>query len=188
MELIALLLALGSHECAHWVAAHLCNIPVRGLFPGAGGLRLQLHTIPSYRQEWMICAVGPAFNFLTALVFLPLSPHSAFCTLLVRYALHMGTCNLLPIAGFDGGRMLHCTIASLCGLRAADITATVLSSVCLLLLWFVSVYIVLRTASALSAMLFSFLLFVHIFVGDAQKEYGGNRRKRENVGDFRQIS
>lgn len=177
MELIALFLALSSHELAHWIAARLCGIRVRGIFPGVGGLRLQLCTIPSYKQEGLICAAGPAINLLTAMVLLPFAGQNAFCAALTRYALCMGTCNLLPVAELDGGRMLFCATASRWGLRAADAVKAVSSTACLLALWLLSVYLVLRTASAFTPMLFSLLLFVHIFVNNTKTESRKNRRK-----------
>ncbi len=162
-EISALLIVIVMHEAAHWVCAALCKIPVRGFFARAGGMRMQLTRMPDYPTEWLICAAGPGINLACAFCLLGMRGMHPFGDLLLRFSLQTAVLNLLPIEGMDGGRMLFCAVAFRCRLLVAERVLRIASFACLFLLWLFSMYAVLRTASALSAALFSCVLFLHIF-------------------------
>ena len=105
------LIAIVWHEGAHILA--LCSLRC-GARLGARlfGLRLSPEAPLSYRDERRVAAAGPIAGFVFAalcLLFYPLAPgyllEFALCHLLTSLS------NLLPIEGYDGYRILSCTLA-----------------------------------------------------------------------------
>ncbi len=140
---------------------------IRALELDIGGAQIKTAGVfPSYRTEWLVAAAGPASSLLLALVLAPVPTpfaHSATLT-----SLSLALFNLLPIEGFDGGRMLFATGAPLFGETAATRTLYVTTYLVLLFLFSVASCLLLRygrnaTLIALSASLFTklFLLAEH---------------------------
>ena len=61
------LVAVLIHEGGHLIAARCLGIPIAALHLSLPGARLvPANPLLSYRDEWLLCAAGPAANLLTA--------------------------------------------------------------------------------------------------------------------------
>ena len=185
-RLCSFLLAVILHELGHIVAARALGVRFRRLALKRTGLCLITSEagFPSYDDE-LICALGgPVAGALSALVargldyLLPcLAP---FVQVFIPLSLALSLLNLLPLRGFDGARILTCFLSchhrhlpSLSPTDAARVVS-LLSCLVLLLLWLLSIYLLLRTGSALSLYLFCLQLFRSLARenGDTAEDFG----------------
>ena len=185
-RLCSFLLAVIFHELGHIVAARALGVRFRRLALKRTGLCLITSEagFPSYDDE-LICALGgPVAGALSALVargldyLLPcLAP---FVQVFIPLSLALSLLNLLPLRGFDGARILTCFLSchhrhlpSLSPTDAARVVS-LLSCLVLLLLWLLSIYLLLRTGSALSLYLFCLQLFRSLARenGDTAEDFG----------------
>lgn len=105
-----LLAATALHETGHLFAFLACGEPLPRFTGRRFGLLLTPQGEPlSPGRTLLICGAGPLFNLLACLALLPAlrggnAGGAGFCF----FALHLYTAlfNLLPLSGFDGGRML----------------------------------------------------------------------------------
>ncbi len=161
------------HELGHVIAARLCGVRLGELRISLFGARLGLSGVLSYRRECFIAAAGPAVNLLSAAVILlpairrgenlaeNLAEENAAAVFALA-SLGLAAINLLPVRSLDGGRMLHCLVASTLGVRAADAAVTVGTALCLGGMWCFSVYALLRVGEMLSLFAFSFCLLLRM--------------------------
>ena len=161
------LLAAFLHECGHLLAAKRLGIPLGAFRLDFLGARLDVRgRMLSYREEWLLAAAGPAASFgvaaMAALLWtwLPLAQTFSAASLL------LGVLNLLPIATFDGGRMLDSALSSFFSERVAQNGMRLCSFFFLFLLWATAVYFLLRVGDGLSLLAFSMSLFFRFFEGD----------------------
>ncbi len=158
------------HELGHVLAARLCGVRQGGFRVSLFGARLRLRGVLSYRREWLVAAAGPAVNLLSAVILmcpflragreaveLFLSGGTAAAVFALS-SLALAGINLLPVRSLDGGRMLRCLLAPLCGERVADGAVTLGTALCLGTLWCLSVYALLRVGEMLSLFAFSLCL------------------------------
>ncbi len=162
----ALVLSVTIHELGHIFVARLRSIGVSefklGIFGAAIFPREQLF---SYKDEIFLCLGGPAANLLSVAVCLlfKISPSSLF----IMSSLALGALNMLPIKGFDGGRILSAFLNMHLSPKAAETVCRLISFIFLFSLWCISVYFLLRRAATLSLFVFSASVFIKIFVSDA---------------------
>lgn len=158
-----LLSAILLHETGHIFAFLVLGEPL----PILGGRGLGLLLTPkrqllSYGREIFVCAAGPFFNLLAAASLLPAlqsggAREAHFCF----FAFHIFTAffNLLPIRGFDGGRILYAALAlhfsPSFALRASD----AFSLIFVLLFYFLGIYLCFEAEASFEILAFSFLLF-----------------------------
>ena len=160
---LATLLAAAFHECGHLLAARLLGIRMRSLELDIPGARLFPATpLPSCRAEAILAAAGPAASLLLALLTLP---HPCAFALSVRTAtLSLALFNLLPIEGFDGGRVLHSLLAPVLGEEHAAKALCVTSYLSLLLLFALSACLLLRYGENLALAVLAASLFARLFL------------------------
>ncbi len=163
------LLAATVHECGHLLAAHLLNIPLRSLCISTMGATIRIRgSLISYKKEWLLCAGGPLANFLCAFftyIALQLGgSESEGGWWFVAVSVMLGALNLLLAEGFDGGRMLYASVASLLGVRAAERTLAVTSFISIVFLWMISVYLLIRYKTSLTLFVFTISLFYRLFL------------------------
>lgn len=174
------------HELGHLIAAFFMGVRLKRLRLGLFGARIYPEGVMSYREEFIICACGPAFNFLLAFVVLVgivLGCGGDMSRMMLGasgavYAIRAGVMmwadvpyiiicisviqaftNLVPIEGLDGGRMMSSVISRYGNVelsRASESAVTVSAAICL---WVVSVYILLKTGSGIGI----FIAAVSIF-------------------------
>ena len=170
-SLLSLCAALSAllHELGHVGMAWLCRVRLTecrigiygaGLVPDGG--------VYSYGQEIFLCLAGPLVNLLCASVGLHFlgSAWGAFWQDFVFSSLALGILNLLPVKGFDGGRIVHALLCRHCLPTTASYLTEALSFICVFLLWCLSVYLMLRFAASLSLFIFSLSLFARIFLSE----------------------
>lgn len=160
---ILTMLAVGIHELGHLLAAALMHLRPTGICADTLGIRLLFGSrMLSYREELWLSASGPLFNLLSLPIalFFPDGKESFFFA--ASCALSM--LNLLPIFGFDGGRILSCLLSRLENPSLADRILSITSFLSLFALWSASVYLILRMGSSLSLFLFSTAIFFRIFL------------------------
>lgn len=161
----ALICSVTIHELGHILAAKIKNIRLSELKLGILGASLfPKDQLFSYGDEIFLCLGGPLMNFVSVAVCIVLrvSPSSFF----LMSSLALGTLNMLPIHGFDGGRILSAFLHMRLSPQNARRIAKVVSFVFLFSLWCVSVYFLLRRAATLSLFVFSVSVFVKIFISE----------------------
>ena len=144
-----LLAAVLLHETGHFVAFLVLGEPLPSLSGRAGGLLFTPKGgLLSYKRELLVAAAGPFFNLLGCAVLLPalrggVDHEASFCF----FALNLLSAlfNLLPIAGFDGGRVLSCLLFLLLPMRAARIVSDLVSAVAVLFFYFSALFLFLFT-------------------------------------------
>lgn len=179
---VAALLAIAAHGAGHILVGRLAGIPMQRVRYTATGLRLISGEggFPSYSCEAWIALGGPLGNLIgsAVVIFIHRYCHAlpVFCDYFVTLSLYLGALNLLPIKGFDGGRILVCLLCahhppvpSLLP-RQADRVLSVTSGLLLILFWLVAVYLLLRRGTALSLHVFCMQLFYAVFVEQSEAE------------------
>ena len=159
----ATMLAATWHECGHLLAARLLGVRLRLLELDIPGARLfPAGPLPSYAAEGWLAAAGPAASFLLALLIYPLN--GSFFAALLAATLSLGFFNLLPVSGFDGGRVLCAILTPLLGERAGARVLRVGSYLSLFFLFSLSAALLLRYGENLSLTVLCASLFSRIFL------------------------
>ncbi len=151
------------HELGHMMAACALGTSIARLRLDVFGARLHLSGMMSYRCEAVIAAAGPAANLFSAALIFPVwrhagSPEDGLLVLFQIVSVGLAVVNLLPVRTMDGGRILRCLLAPLAGDRFADGVLSVTTVLILGLLWFFSVYALLRVGEMLTLFAFSLAL------------------------------
>ena len=121
-----ILSAIIIHEAGHLGAAYLLHMKPSGATADTIGIRLLFRGAPpSYGKEILLCAAGPLANLLSIPLCLAagVNGDSIFPSTSAALAL----LNLLPIEGFDGGRMVHSTLLLFLPPNKADMTSELMS-------------------------------------------------------------
>ena len=160
------------HELGHMLAAAILGVPLRSLDVGMFGASLRVRgSLISYPKEFLLCAAGPAMNFLSAFAVIAISERRGYFTGIGEWfasvSLMLGVLNLIPAEGFDGGRMLSVTVTSLFGPRVSAKLLSLSTFLSILLLWMFSVYLLLRFGTSLSLFVFTLSLFYRLFIEKA---------------------
>ena len=172
LEYLAALTAALLHELGHVFAARRCGVPLRSFSIELLGARLDLASgVITYRDELLIAAAGPAVNLASALALYPLISRfgggpGLFISALTAASVGLAFLNLLPVSGFDGGRILYCLLSLFLSPAVVFRVGQVLSFFCVFSLWSASVYLLLKTAGGLAVFVFSASLFCRLFVSD----------------------
>ena len=155
------LLAAFLHECGHLAAARILHIPWQSLRLDLLGARREVGgRMLSAGEEWLLSLAGPLSSLAFAALASPLWQLSSAARLFSGASLLLGLLNLLPIRGFDGGRMLECFVGSHLGVRATHTLTTAVSGGFLFLLWAVASYFLLRVGNGLALFCFSVSLLL----------------------------
>lgn len=159
----AFLLAATVHELGHICAARALGIRLRVLELDMIGAKLYpALPLPSYRAELLLAAAGPSASLLLALFLLP---HGApFARTLLFTTLSFAAFNLLPVEGFDGGRMLFSLLDARLGIRTARAVRDTLSYLTLLFLFALSSCCLLRYGQNLALAVLCASLFARTFL------------------------
>lgn len=164
--LMALLAAL-LHELGHIIMAKACRIRLTSCKIGLYGAGLMPDGMfYSYTREIFLCAAGPLTNLLCGSIGLNIYKAYPSQPLLwfIFSSFILGCVNLLPIHGFDGGRIFSAIISRFISPSAANVSVHISSFVFLFILWSFSVYLLMRAGASLSLFIFSLSVFVRIFM------------------------
>jgi len=160
------------HELGHLTVARVCDVPIEELKLDIFGAAISLKKdFCSYKKELAVALGGPAVNFLSFFIFFPFfDGREGFFKLFLAASLFLGILNLLPIEGFDGGRVIYCILSEKMSLASAYRISRVLSAMCISSLWVLSVYLMLRTSASLAMFVFSFSLLCKLFLKRENKD------------------
>lgn len=161
-EAMTVALAALLHELGHIATAWGWGISVKALRLDLFGARMELGGLMGYGSELAVAAGGPFISLVAAATAIPLGGFREGNYLFGVASLGLGLLNLLPVRGLDGGRMLYCGLALLCGERAADVTLRLTTALALGGLWLSSVYCLLRAGQTLSLFVFSLCLLLRL--------------------------
>lgn len=175
----------GVHEIGHLLAARILKIRIAEMSLDIAGAKITpAGQISSYKKEFFLCAAGPATSFAIAsasLILLKITgveinisflystlnqELSAVYTALgfvFIFSMIQGIINLIPISGFDGGRMGKSVIAYLFGEDIAQSSDRSITFIFAFILWMISVYILIKAGQGLSLFSFSLCMFLKIF-------------------------
>ncbi len=166
---LASLLAALLHELGHLLAAFACRIRMKEISVGLFGAGLTPNDgLYSYFNEIVLCLGGPLSNFFfgsLSLFFLRFIS-SPFLLSFIFSSFAYGLLNLLPIQGFDGGRIFRALLLYFLPLPLTEKLISILSFFFVFSLWTLSVYLLLRATSALSLFVFSLSLFSRLFLSE----------------------
>lgn len=179
------LFCAAAHELGHLAAARLLKIKIKEMaFDIAGAKIVPAGHIGSYSSEFMLCTAGPLASVIlgaTAIFSLkardiPINTDylmsiieedtygiEGTLALIMTFSLLQAALNLLPVAGFDGGRMAKAVIVYLFGERAGAAATSLLTFIFALILWMASVYLLIKVGQGLSLFSFSLCMFLKIF-------------------------
>jgi len=167
--LLGTLAAALVHELGHLWAALACRIRIQAFTLDLLGARLRVNdSLLSYRQEILLCLGGPLVNLLcfaegTFLSHMGISL-SPFFEGMTLGSLCLAVVNLLPIATFDGGRILYALLCAKGSEGLAHRLLRISSLLCLGVLWLSSVYLLLRYSASLPLFIFCVGMFFRLFV------------------------
>lgn len=164
-RLSACLLAALLHELGHIAAAKVLSINLSSMKLDVLGARLSTTgKLYSYPAMIALCAAGPAVNLLCFALAYPFADSFAWLGEFSNASLSLCLLNLIPVEGFDGGRILHGMLSLVLRPDRVDLICTVLSFCSILGLWLISVWLLLRASTSLSLFIFSCCLFGMLFV------------------------
>lgn len=165
---LPLIISVSIHEFGHLVMARIRHINISIFKLDIFGASLSPTTISySYKDEIILCIGGPLFNILSAISLLPLHGNTYINTF-ISYSIALATLNLLPIFGFDGGRIFSALLCLALPIYTAIRISKLVSFVFVFSLWTFSVYLLLRLGVSLPAFVFSISIFSKIFISDEQ--------------------
>ena len=164
-QLTACVLAAILHESGHIVASKALSIPISHMKLDVLGARLRTSgKLCSYPSMIALCLAGPLINFVCFAFTLPFSENFDFLHEFCLSSLSLGLLNLLPIDGFDGGRIVHSILCMFLPMSVAERICASLSFCSLLGIWLISVWMLLRTGTTLTLFVFSCCVFCMLFV------------------------
>ena len=162
-EWLVVLPAALLHEGGHFLAARLCGAETKGLRFDLLGARMEVGGLLSYGKEFTIACGGPLMNLLCAAALYKLQKQglvgdSQAASLFLEASLGLGLLNLIPVGTMDGGRMLSAALSALCSPTVAAVCLKITTTLCLLMLWLLAAYALLRGSPVISLFIFVLIL------------------------------
>lgn len=167
------------HELGHLLAAKILNVKISEMaFDIAGAKIIPAGQISSYKHEFLLCAAGPLAslclslfasivcyrNFDINILFEEeISGIPQIFSAIILFSLIQAVVNLIPIDGFDGGRMLKSIAVYHFGVSTGLKISYVLTFIFSLILWMTSVYFLIKIGQGLSLFSFSICMFLKLF-------------------------
>jgi membrane-associated protease RseP (regulator of RpoE activity) len=154
----AVLASVLVHELSHLAAAKIHGERVQCVSLTAFGIALSFSPPKTYGEEIFVAAAGPAASFLFAA--LGKMRGGAFGGEVFVFSLFLGLMNLIPLASFDGNRIITALLSLVFGESAAAKASLALSYAFLFLAWVISVYILFYSGANFALLLFCAYIFV----------------------------
>lgn len=151
------LLAVVCHEVGHMVAVFLRKKKIKCFCIGSIGAKIYLDELSmSYSDEIIISLAGPLSNLILAILFLKFKSFS-------QVSLLLGIFNLIPAPFFDGYRVLDALLSKRIGSDVSYRVMRPVSVIFVLIIWFLSIYMLIRYETSFTLFLISCFLFIHYF-------------------------
>jgi len=150
------------HEAGHLIFIALAGGGIREVRFRAAGLEImRAPGLRSYRADAAVSFAGPIFSFIGALTL----AMSGYWRFFGAASLLLGSLNILPIRGLDGGEGLYALLCSLVSPECASKVMRVSSFVFVTALWMLAVWIMLVTGGNFTLFVLSVFLFVSVAFG-----------------------
>ncbi|MEE0835613.1 MAG: hypothetical protein U0M08_04325 [Clostridia bacterium] len=159
----ATLAAAAVHELGHIAAAKLMRIGISTITLLPLGADISFSRMRSYREELVTASAGAAFNLVIAVFCLPLAK-SEFANLFVTSNIALAVINLLPIKTLDGGGTLKSVLLICFPQDTADRISSFISSLFLLTLWLLSVFLMLSSDGGFSLFALCSAIFISVYL------------------------
>ena len=164
VDALACIIAAILHEVGHIIAAKFRKIDFKELKLSAlGATLIPLESMGSFFDEIVISIAGPTVNIFFAVITYGICSNS-FIMLFNASSLFLGILNLLPIYGFDGGRIAFSILEYKFSYQKAKIIVNASSFIIVFFLWILSLYFIIRATATLSLFIFSCSLFSRLFI------------------------
>lgn len=150
------------HELGHLAAATLFGRTARSICLMPTGMRIELPPPRTYAEELIVAMAGPLMNLLWMLLFRALP--SAVSLKTAELSLALAILNLLPITGFDGGHIVHALTALVISDGAAQRFLQLTTSLCLAVMWMLSLYVFFYSGVNVMLLIFCAYLFSFLIV------------------------
>lgn len=153
------------HELGHLTASLLYHKPPRSIKIIATGISIELSPASSYAEEIVTCAAGPLMNllYIAAASFFPSQPSET----IKLVSLLLCFLNLLPLGDFDGGRILRASLSLLLEETISFRISQFITTICLAILWVLSLYIFFYSGINMTLLIFCAYLFSYLILKKA---------------------
>ena len=163
---LSVLICMAIHEMGHIMLFLAFKVKIKEISLGATGATITPATsLTSYKKEIAIAIGGPFLNLGTLALVYP-SIHIYEVRLfgineyIAIFSLMFALINLMPIKDLDGGRIVRCAIAILFTDSAGDRVVNICTSVILIGIWMLSVYMMLKSRGGFAFFAFSICMML----------------------------
>ena len=159
-----LILCYGIHELGHLIFSYVAGADMKGF--KIGSLRLRLFYSCenlSYKRELLVQSGGIIFNLISALIvsFLPIF-RGDVADFFKICSISLALFNLYPVSVLDGGGMLKSLLCILCSNLNVQRVCDIVSFLCAVIMWLISVYLQLVFNSNISLFIISVFLLMEL--------------------------
>ena len=157
--------AAAVHELGHILAAKLLSINLSHMKLDVLGAKLGISgMLCSYPAMVALCFAGPFVNLLCFAISFPFFEFSDLLQEFGHASLSLGLLNLIPVQGFDGGRIVNGILSIFLPVTVVEHLCSILGFFSLFCMWMISVWLILRAGTSLTFFVFSCYLFCMLFV------------------------
>ena len=150
------------HELSHYAAMKMYGGRVERVRITAFGIGLGFSPPKTYPEEMFVAAAGPAASFAYSAI--GYFDGGDFGREVFVFSLFLGIINMLPLASFDGNRIIKAFISMLLGVEVAEKVSNALSIMFLFTTWVIAVYILFYSGVNISLLLFCAYIFIFAVV------------------------
>lgn len=154
------------HEFGHIICAKILGVKFSELkLTPFGASLIPISNLGSYRNEILICSAGPISNIVSACAASAFNyDKNNFLGFFITASIFLAVLNLLPVADFDGGRIIKALLMKKLPTYKADLFLRITSFALIFSLWTFSLYLLLRIGSSIMLFVFSCSLFAKFFI------------------------
>ena len=159
-----LLLCYLVHELGHIITTYLVGGKIKKISMGAFRLAIGYDSYGlTYKQEFLVSISGVLFNLIFSLICLLINKNgNETLSFLTVCNFSLALVNLYPVSILDGGKVLKLTLLGLFSENKAENISNTVSFICVILLWFASVYLQLMFNANISTLLISVFLLIQL--------------------------
>lgn len=163
---LAVVLCAMWHELGHIIAIYILGAGIAEISFLPFGVEIRMKNELSYRDDLIVAAAGPFFNLLSSGVFYVAymafpHPFLVFCAVC---SLFLCGINLVPVKGFDGGRMVRSVVFSLTEYEKALKFIKISELLAFLLLTYFSLFAVKLSCFNISLIAICLYLFLSVYL------------------------
>lgn len=163
---LSVLICMAIHEIGHIMLFYAFKIKIKEISLGATGATITpALSLTSYKKEIAVAIGGPFLNLVTlALVYPSINIYEPALFGMREYvaifSLMFAIINLMPVYDLDGGRILKCALSMLFTDSAGERVVNVCTTVFLIGIWMLSVYMLLKSRGGFAFFAFSICMML----------------------------